>query len=732
MLRKPFVIYCDFECFTMPISHTKPNPLSSYAYNYQQHVAYSVGYYTVCSFNAVYNKFDLFRGANPAGWFVSQLKAESQRIYNILSSESSHSLIPLNEEELEQHKLTNECPNCSLSFSNTNPKVKHHCHYTGKYIASICNNCNLQIKKNFEVKVVFHNLNYDLHCFFQELAAQANVKLIPSTAEKYISLSVYFGLVRLVFIDSFRFLPDSLDNLVKILSHDKLTHTSQFFPIIEQFDLVKRKGVFCYDYVNSWASLENTSLPPIEDFYSKLKDENVSNEDYAHALKVWDLFNCRNLGEYSDLYLKTDILLLADVFENFRNFTMTYYGLDAAEFLTTPSLAYSSALKTTRARIDLLTDIEMILFFEKAIRGGITHSVHRYAKCNNLEFPDTFDSSEKVNYLMYWDVNSLYGYAQCQALPTGNFRWLSPDEINYMEIKLKSGIFHKSDNNLSYALEVDLEYPQHLHTQDSHIQFPFCAEHITPKESNLKKLCCTLSDKTKYVIHFENLKQCLKFGLVLKKIHRVIEFRQSDWLKSFIDLNTDFRMKSNSDFEKNLFKLIINSISYYHSSNLTDTVRDVPPEFQSELRGLLTEFADVLKEEMSNHTTRATKHSIRLRYDTPFRIRPLLLLRRQETLDTRTVIVPNKEWALFAFVLTIEGSTSKLRTTPSPTRHQGHYSGYRYSDDIHHLGFSISLPAGSPGSLLTATHRIQHTGGYTTLRSCRSNSREAQQHSSGL
>ncbi|XP_025835997.1 uncharacterized protein LOC112906305 isoform X1 [Agrilus planipennis] len=217
MLRKPFVIYCDFECFTMPISHTKPNPLSSYAYNYQQHVAYSVGYYTVCSFNAVYNKFDLFRGANPAGWFVSQLKAESQRIYNILSSESSHSLIPLNEEELEQHKLTNECPNCSLSFSNTNPKVKHHCHYTGKYIASICNNCNLQIKKNFEVKVVFHNLNYDLHCFFQELAAQANVKLIPSTAEKYISLSVYFGFVCLVFIDSFRFLPDSLDNLVKIL-----------------------------------------------------------------------------------------------------------------------------------------------------------------------------------------------------------------------------------------------------------------------------------------------------------------------------------------------------------------------------------------------------------------------------------------------------------------------------------------------------------------------------------
>ncbi|XP_025829852.1 uncharacterized protein LOC112904318 [Agrilus planipennis] len=161
---------------------------------------------------------------------------------------------------------------------------------------------------------------------------------------------------------------------------------------------------------------------------------------------------------------------------------------------------------------------------------------------------------------MYWDVNSLYGYAQCQALPTGNFRWLSPDEIDYMEIKLKSGIFHKSDNNLSYALEVDLEYPQHLHTQDSHIQFPFCAEHITPKESNLKKLCCTLSNKTKYVIHFENLKQCLKFGLVLKKIHRVIEFRQSDWLKSFIDLNTDFRMKSNSDFEKNLFKLIINSV----------------------------------------------------------------------------------------------------------------------------------------------------------------------------
>lgn len=181
------------------------------------------------------------------------------------------------------------------------------------------------------------------------------------------------------FIDSFRFLPNSLDKLASYLDE---------YPIVdcefeknrysqEQLQLLKRKGVYPYDYTSSFDSLEVTQLPTLNQFYSDLYETNINEDEYNHAQKVWDTFKIKNLGEYSDLYLKTDTLLLADVFENFRNNCIKAYGLDVAHYYTSPGFSWEAALKYTDIKLELLTDIDMFLFIERGIRGiNITYYIY--------------------------------------------------------------------------------------------------------------------------------------------------------------------------------------------------------------------------------------------------------------------------------------------------------------------------------------------------------------------
>ena len=217
-------------------------------------------------------------------------------------------------------------------------------------------------------------------------------------------------------------------------------------------------------------------LPPREAFYSKLNMTGVREEDYEHANRVGKEFGCKDLGEYHDLYLKTDVILLAIVSEAFRKVCLKNYGLDPAHFYTAPGLAWKASLKKTRIRLELLLDTDMLLMFERGIRGGITQSVNRWAKANNPYMGSEFDPDEKTNYLQYLDANNLYGWAMSQPLPTGGFRWvdIKPDKISKLA-KRKSK---------EYLLEVDVRYPKELH--DSHNNLPVICEKM--KISGVEKL----------------------------------------------------------------------------------------------------------------------------------------------------------------------------------------------------------------------------------------------------
>ena len=317
----------------------------------------------------------------------------------------------------------------------------------------------------------------------------------------------------------------------------------------QQRELLIKKGIYPYECMDSWDKFSENKLPDKDKFYNKLNMDGVKDKDYEHACKVWKEFGMKNMGEYHDLYLFTDTILLANVFESFRNVCMENYELDPANYYTSPGLAWEACLKTTGIRLELLQDVDMLLMFERGIRGGITQAVHRYAAANNLYMGDEYDKNKETNYLQYLDANNLYGWAMSQSLPTGEFKWIKCHKWDPTKlVKMLS-----AEKNYGYLLEVDVRYPKELH--DLHVSFMCSKMEI----NGVEKLVPNLYDKKKHVIHIIALKQAIDHGLVLEKIHKCIRFRQSPWMKDYIDFNTRLRTASKNDFEKDFYKLMNNS-----------------------------------------------------------------------------------------------------------------------------------------------------------------------------
>ena len=306
-----------------------------------------------------------------------------------------------------------------------------------------------------------------------------------------------------------------------------------------------RKGAYPYEYMDNWKRFNETLLPSKESFYNNLNMENIEDIDYRHDNNVFNKFKLKNLGEYHDLYVQSDTLLLADVFENFRNTCLKVYELDPAHFLSLRGLAWQACLKKTNVELELLTDYDMLLMVEEGIRGGICRSIQRYAKANN-KYMKNYGESKESSYIQYLDANNLYGWLMSQKLPVNDFKWIE-DTSKINEEFIKN---YDENNDKGYILEVDVKYPKRLHKL--HSDLPFLPKRM--KIDKCEKLVCNLLNKKKYVVHINSLKQALNHGLKLKKIHRVIEFNQKAWLKPYIDMNTELRKVADNDFEKDFYK----------------------------------------------------------------------------------------------------------------------------------------------------------------------------------
>ena len=584
-LPVPFVIYADFEALTEKIQGCQPNNEKSYTEAYQKHTDCGYGYKVVCCYDDKYSKpVQIHRGENAVHKFMENMLEEVDWCKSIIKKHFNKPLEMTEENEIDFQKAT-KCHICDQQYTDKDIRVKDHCHITGEFRGSAHQDCNLKLRikpATIKIPVLFHNLRgYDSHFIMQQIGEIAkkhvyknnrgeechmNIDCIPNNMEKYMAFMLGN---HLVFLDSFQFMSSSLDNLTNNLPDDAFKYTQQEF-IKEQFNLMKQKGIYPYDYMDSFNKFNETQLPKKKDFYSILNNEHISDEQYKHAQNVWDTFNLKTMGDYHDLYLKSDILLLADVFENFRKTCLQYYKLDPCHYFTSPGLSWDAMLKMTDIKLELITDIDMYQFIEKGLRGGVSYIANRYGKANN-KYMKEYDEKAPSKYIMYLDANNLYGWAMSQYLPTGNFKWLSQKQIE------KTNLGKYTENSKKgLILEVDLEYPQELH--DLHNDYPLGPEKIKVAKDMLSdyckkiadkfnissglvhKLIPTLNDKEKYILHYRNLQSYLSLGLKLKKIHRVLEFDQSPWLKQYIDFNTQKRTHAKNSFEKDFFKLMNNSV----------------------------------------------------------------------------------------------------------------------------------------------------------------------------
>ena len=578
--KAPFAVYADFESLIKPLDNCNPDPNKSYTKKYQKHEPISFSYYIAVNgdfFKPVLRKYTKTKpeDADAMDIFIKWLEEDVKDIANIEPKE-----MIFTEEDIKHFNNASDCWICGEELGND--RVRDHCHFTGRYRGPAHNSCNLKYRKPKNISVFFHNLSgYDSHLFIKKLGTpdkNENIDCIPNNEEKYISFSktivtgqytnkkgeVKYKTFKIVFKDSLKFMSSSLGVLVNNLPKDAFKNLLNYFTP-KQAEILKQKGFYPYEYMDSEEKFNDTKLPPREAFYSNLSGKGITEKDYKHAGDVWNSFKMKTFKEYHELYNITDVLLLADVFENFRDLCLKIYGLDPVYYFTAPGLAWDACLKITDIDLELLNDPNMLLMFEKGIRGGISIISNRYGEANNKYMRKGFNKNKPSKYLMYLDANNLYGCAMSEKLPTHGFKWLSCGEMEKLFNNRVIQVWEK----IPCILEVDLEYPENLH--DLHNDYPFCPERVKCK-NGVEKLIPNLNDKTKYIIHYKNLIQCLRAGIKLKKIHRGIKFVESEWMKPYIDKNTNLRAMAKNNFEKDFFKLMNNSVFGKTMENIRNRV----------------------------------------------------------------------------------------------------------------------------------------------------------------
>ena len=438
--KVPFIMYADFESILEPIQGPENNPSISSTRGINNHVPSGWCVRSEFAHGKVENPLKLYRGEDCVKKFCDHVIGEARRLHQSFPEKP---MKPLTPKEMDKYERSERCHIALICSKGYEQKVRDHCHYSGRYRGPDHTKCNFQYKIPSYISIVFHSLlGYNAHLFIKELAAsstdRAKMGVIAKNKEDYILFSIKVEVdkyikkngiekskeIELRFIDSFKFMSSSLDSLVNNLARGG----GKFFGFEEysenQYKLLIRKGIYPYQYMTDWDKFKETKLPLREAFYSKLDMAGVREEDYEHSRRVWKEFGLKDLGEYYGLYLKTDVILLANVFEAFRKVCLKNYGLDPAHFYTAPGLAWKACLKKTRIQLKLLLDPDMLLMFERGIRGGITQSVNRWAKANNLIHGPDFNPDLPTKYLQYLDANNLYGWAMSQPLPTRGFNSL--------------------------------------------------------------------------------------------------------------------------------------------------------------------------------------------------------------------------------------------------------------------------------------------------------------------
>ena len=527
-------------------------------------------------------------------FFNTLVSIEEQLLLKTCSFKGISFMKPLTKDEKIENHHAAICCICKQKFDPNNRlrvKNRHHSHFSGNYLGAACTYCNLLSRSQREIPILFHNFKgYDskiiMSCIQKSSDIKAQFNILSSNTQNF--RSIRYHCFR--FCDSLEHMPVSLEKLVNELN---TCYSTDDFKIMKQsITLFKGnasdiklkllccgKGIYPYQLANHYLEMEKIkTLPKQKYFYNHLQQKSCTDLEYLHAKKVWSEFRVKNLKEYTMIYNHCDVLLLAEAFYLYRRVILKSFDLDPSHFYGIPTLSFNIMLKYSKIKLDHLSDSRINDFFRHSIRGGVCFIKKRYEKGEWK-----FRNQGEQKFIKYLDATNLYGSMMLQKLPYKNFKILNFNELQDLERKLMSNENVDVDGNVSYFLEVDLDYPPYLHK--IHEQYPLAPENFTVTYEDLSffsriQLSCCDSKKfkkasfsetkliphfharRKYSLHIKNLLYYLKKGLILKKVHFAVKFRQKAWLKKYITHVASLRRtakENNQDFFGLIMKIIANN-----------------------------------------------------------------------------------------------------------------------------------------------------------------------------
>ncbi|OXA39344.1 putative DNA polymerase [Folsomia candida] len=419
------------------------------------------------------------------------------------------------------------------------------------------------------------------------------------------------GQHKIRFVDSAAVMTTSIDKLSKSLGHgNNSEHFKTTKSVFSNFDgqalyrngnvdLLMKKGIYPYSYMKSVSNFEEKKLPGIEHFFNDLTEEPCDLEEYNNALKVWDRYQIKNLGEWHDVYCLLDVTILADCLERTREILWESYGLDVAHYLSLPMIAFDGVCKLGEVDLEYL-GLDEYQWLETAVRGGVCGAgVMRCGQANNPYMRDLYDPAKPSSYISFLDINNLYGRivcsymrsydlikiilipkgsAMCESLPLKNYKWMPQEKLDSISLDPQSFFNSVADDGpTGYFFEIDLIVPRSIHNKlndyppaptkriitseelSNFQQHQVGQLEITKSAFTTKKLVADLHPKLNYVCHYRNIRRFLQLGLQITKIHRGMQFTQAPWMKKFIEFNTLKRIQAVMEYEKNFYKLLNNA-----------------------------------------------------------------------------------------------------------------------------------------------------------------------------
>lgn len=576
--KSPIAIYGDFECilpkFSSVPTSTQINPEESHTENTHLHVPAAYGYKTVIAGDEFPGVLRLYRGEDCIEHFINTLHRDLVTIYERILTVDKPMEPVTDAVRLRLRSSLFSCMYCKKDYSHDDgvnrTRVLDHDHFTGKIRGYACQHCNLLVRKPRHVSFYLHNgSSYDFSLMIRSFTSKKiqNINVIPKHKSKYIAITVDFKMedeneiLQVRFTDSYRLLAASLSTLGSTISRHPLCEeflrgkfgTSPYLADIRTVG----KQHMCYEYFDSFERFKEKNFPPIEAFYNQITGAQLDIADYNHAVKVFRNLKRATLGDYVDFYLTIDVLLLADVMEEFRKTSFERFKLDPTFYYTIASYSFDVCLYSLGKKIGLITDSTMFDLIKNSMRGGVCSAITKHGESNNEYCKGGYDSKKgDKTYSIFLDMNSLYGYTMSNyPFVEGEYEWVE-DETEIM--RLVKNLRDIGENSpVGYIFCVDLSYPPNLH--NLHNDFPLCPEQM--KIGKVTKLVPNLWDKKKYTLHYLHLKLVLSLGMKLIKVHKCIKFKQSMWLSNYIKMCADLRKTPGlSKFEIQLYKDLVNVI----------------------------------------------------------------------------------------------------------------------------------------------------------------------------